>query len=104
MKGNPTLKEECDSRTCGYQPGTPETRCMRPVAMHYLWDVDTMENGFACVEHIPVVEQNYSYDLKHAPSDDCGELGAIWWWDENVCMFPFGVDDVLATAELQFHR
>ncbi|NYV73127.1 hypothetical protein [Streptomyces sp. UH6] len=82
----PALGPEVDTSTqqCSFSPDVSDNTCQVPALWHIAWDTD-LENGFACREHMAVVQQRFVYIDRHPIGPDCGMPGARWDFDHKRC-------------------
>lgn len=75
-------------KLCSYSPGdTAATDCDAPATWHIAWNAD-LDAGFACCEHITLVQRRFVYLDRHPMGSDCGMPNALWFFEEKRCGYP----------------
>lgn len=64
---------------------------------HIIWDIETMENGYACLDHASEATERWQPDAWHPMGDCCGMPGSLYFAQENVCRY----EDGLPVAEVE---
>lgn len=73
--------------TFGHAPPITCSRigCTFPATWHVMWE-DSGRNGLCCDEHMSEARHRWTFVGFHPYRMDCSMPGAVWVWDENVCV------------------
>ncbi len=95
----PVLGEFTIARVCNRRinkRGEPETICGQPARFHVIWDAQTIENSYTCLDHAREATEHFGADAWHGMGSCCGMPGSWYSPEKNVCYYP---DDELPVAE-----
>lgn len=99
-KNRPPLGQEQIPRVCnrleGYDQQGNDVMCGQPAAFHLIWDIETMANGFCCMDHAREATEYWHSDAYHQVGVCCGMPGSCYYPEENVCRYD---EDGLPVAE-----